>query len=85
MYTVFLSIAIRFLSELQPTLLWCSDITSRHDVIAQGLQYGALVGSGVGQFDDGLKYLIEEGVALETAGVQVVVNFYLVASAPEAH
>ena len=55
-------------SELQAAsgaALWTSP---RADyVVTQGFENGALVGTGVGQFNEGLQDLIEQSVALEAA------------------
>ena len=54
-------------------------------MVAQSFENGALVGASIGQLDEGLEDLIEQGVALEAAGVEVIVNLDLVAGAPEVH
>ena len=61
------------------------DAAAGGQVVAQGFEKGPLIGTGVGQFDEGLEDLVEQGVALEAAGVEVVVDLDLVSGAPKVH
>ena len=61
------------------------DIAARVCVVAQGFENGPFVGTGIGQLDECLEDLIEQGVALEAAGIEVVIDLDLVPGAPEVH
>ena len=54
-------------------------------MVAQGFQNRTLIGTGGSQFDQSLQDLIEQGVARETACVEIVIYFHLIPGAPEVH
>ena len=54
-------------------------------MIADGLQNGSLVRTGLGQLDERLEYLTEQTVTLETPHVEIAINLHLVAGTPQLH
>ena len=73
------------LAELEPPLARILDAATRGHVVAQGLQNGPLFRTRICQLDEGLEDLIEQRVALKSAGVEIVVYLDLIPGAPEMH